>query len=414
MSNNKTITKRVQQQILSFGKRISKGLSKTRRRFIHQMLFGIQAGRDIKLSNVSRSLEEDINLIKTEQRLSRQIAKEELTGHINEAILKQGSTKVERDTVLAWDLSDIQKPFAKKMDLLSEVWDGSEKEIGQGYCLNSVIAANVNEEHLMPLYNELYSHKAKDFGSENQQIFRALRKVTRRLKSKGIWAMDRGADRKEIVEELDRLKAKYVIRCRGDRLVKTRQGRWLSIREIAKRTKSDRRYKVTVDEQGHKEEKEITLGVRKDVSVEGVRMDIVVVRGFGRQPLMLMTNVDKEPEDLLDIYLTRWKCEESFRFLKQEYHLEDVRVRSYTALRNTIAIMHAVFYFLSVYLHRGLRVSILLDKILEKAKRFFEVPVFKHYAIADGIYRLLFNQRWIAGNLEELPQDKKQYIFTFD
>ena len=414
MSNDKAITKRVQQQILNFGKKISKGLSKTRRRFVHQMLFGIQAGRDIKLSSVSRSLEEDIHLIKTEQRLSRQMAKEELTEHINEAILRQGSTKIERDTVLAWDLSDIQKPFAKKMELLSEVWDGSQKEVGRGYCLNSVIAANVNEEQLIPMYNELYSHKAKDFGSENQQIFKALQKVQEELKGKGIWAMDRGADREEIVEELDRLRARYVIRCRGDRQVETKQGRRMSISEIAKRTKSDRRYKVTVDEQGHKEDREVYAGIRKDVKVEGVLMNIVIVRGFGRKPLMLMTNVDKEPEDILDIYLTRWKCEESFRFLKQEYHVEDVRVRSYTALRNTMAIMHAVFYFLSVYLHRGLRVSILLEKILEKAKRFFEVPVFKHYAIADGIYRLLFNQKWMPENIDDFFEDKRQLSFAFD
>ena len=247
-----------------------------------------------------------------------------------------------------------------------------------------------------------------------QQIFKAMRMVNEGLKGKGIWAMDRGADREEIAEELARLRARYVIRCRGDRLVETRQGRCLSISEIAKRTKSDRRYKVTVDEQGHKEDREVYAGVRKDVNVEGVLMNIVIVRGFGRKPLMLMTNVDKEPQDILDIYLTRWKCEESFRFLKQEYHLEDVRVRSYTALRNTMAIMHAVFYFLSVYLHRGIRVSILLEKILEKAKRFFEIPVFKHYAIADGIYRLLFNQKWMPERTEEFFEDKRQLSFAFD
>lgn len=414
MSNDKAITKRVQQQILSFGKKITKGLSKTRRRFIHQMLFGMQASRDVKLSNVSRSLEEDIQLIKTEQRLSRQLSRQELTQHINNEIIKQGSLKIKKDTVLAWDLSDIQKPFAKKMDYLGGVRDGSKGYIGQGYWLNSIAAANVDEEHIIPLYNELYAQKAKDFGSENQQIFKALRAVHSQCPKKGIWAMDRGADREEIVEELDRLQARYVIRCRGDRKVETRQGRLLSIQEIAKRTRSPIRYKVTVDEQGHKEEKEITLGVRKGVLVEGVLMDIVVVRGFGQKPLMLMTNVDKAPEDILDIYLTRWKCEESFRFLKQEYNLEDVRVRNYTALRNTIALIHAVFYFLSVYLHRGLRVSILLEKILEKAKRFFEVPVFKHYAIADGIYRLLFNQKWMPENNEEFFQDKRQLIFAFE
>jgi len=65
-------------------------------------------------------------------------------------------------------------------------------------------------------------------------------------------------------------------------------------------------------------------------------------------------------------------------------------------------------------LHRGLRVSILLEKILEKAKRFFEVPVFKHYAIADGIYRLLFNQQWMPENKEEFFQDKRQLVFAFE
>jgi len=413
MNNDKAITERVQQQIIRFGKRISKGLNKSRRKFVNQMIFGIQASRDIKLSNVCRSLNEDIKLIKTEQRLSRQISKEDLTEHINKAILKEGYKKITKDIVLAWDLSDIQKPFAKKMDNLAKVWDGSEGEIGQGYWINSVIAADVDKERLIPLYNELFSQKAKDFGSENQQIFRALRVVNKELKGKGIWAMDRGADREEIVEELSALKARFVIRARGDRKVKTRLGNWLSIREIACRVKTEEKYKVSIDKEGCKEDKDVRLGVRRHLEVEGHEMSLVVVRGFGKNPLMLMTNVEKEPEEILDIYLTRWKCEESFRFLKHEYHLEDVRVRSYVGLRNTVVIMQAVFYFLSVYLHRSLRVNILLEKILEKAKRFFEVPVFKHYAIADGIYRLLFNKKWVEEKDWEPIENGKQFLLGF-
>jgi hypothetical protein len=30
---------------------------------------------------------------------------------------------------------------------------------------------------------------------------------------------------------------------------------------------------------------------------------------------------------IVEIYLTRWKCEESFRYIKQCYNLEDIRVR---------------------------------------------------------------------------------------
>ena len=413
MNNDKTITERVQQQIMRFAKKVTKDLKKSRKRFVSQMIFGIQASRDIKLSNVCRSLNEEIKLIKTEQRLSRQISREDLTKHINTTILKEGYRKVKRDTVLAWDLSDIQKPFAKKMDKLAKVWDGSKKQVGRGYMINSVIAADVDEEHLIPLYNELYSKKAKDFGSENQQIFKALRIVHDGLNGKGIWAMDRGADREEIVDEMKKLGTRFVIRARGDRKVEAKQGRWLEIREIARRLRTDDKYKIEIDKEGCKEYKEIRLGARHGLNIAGMIMSMVVVRGFGKDPLMLMTNVEKEPKEILDIYLTRWKCEESFRFLKHEYHLEDVRVRSYIGLRNTIAIMHSVFYFLSVYLHRGLRVNILLEKILEKAKRFFEVPVFKHYAIADGIYRLLFNKKWVEENEQRPLENRKQLLLEF-
>lgn len=129
--------------------------------------------------------------------------------------------------------------------------------------------------------------------------------------------------------------------------------------------------------------------------------------------MLLITNVEKSAQELLEIYLTRWKCEESFRFPKHEYHLEDVRVRRYTGLRNTVALIHAVFYFLSVYLGRRLKMKILLSKILEKAKRFFQIPVFKHYAIADGIFRLLFNLKWNPKEAENETIDNKQLRFGF-
>lgn len=56
--------------------------------------------------------------------------------------------------------------------------------------------------------------------------------------------------------------------------------------------------------------------------------------------------------------------------------------------------MLAVFYFLSVHLGRKLKLNILLKKIYEKAKRFFQIPAFSQYALADGIYRILFDTKW--------------------
>ena len=71
---------------------------------------------------------------------------------------------------------------------------------------------------------------------------------------------------------------------------------------------------------------------------------LVVVKGFGKQPMMLLSSCPvnlKSKESLwriVEIYLTRWKCDESFRYIKQCYNLEDIRVRSYTSIRNIVAL----------------------------------------------------------------------------
>jgi hypothetical protein len=296
--------------------------------------------------------------------------------------------------VLALDLSDVHKAYAKKMDHLAKVWDGSKGEPGTGYWLVEVIGADVEGEYLVPLYSELYSHKAEGFESENEQILTAVRTVNGQTKGKGIWAMDRGCDRGILVDELTELRQRFVIRVKGNRNFLDEHGRERTIQSLVRSVRFDESYKVSVDREGSKEDIKVDLGTRKKVFLDGIELRVVVVKGFGREPMVLMTNVDKSAREILEIYLTRWKCEESFRFLKQEYHLEDVRVRRYQSIRNTVALLHAVFYFVSVHLGYRLRMSILLRKVIEKAKRFFEVPVFKHYAVADGIYRLLFNVRW--------------------
>ena len=53
---------------------------------------------------------------------------------------------------------------------------------------------------------------------------------------------------------------------------------------------------------------------------------LVVIRGFGVEPILLLTNLapGKEREHavwIADVYLTRWKCEEAYRFVKQAYRL---------------------------------------------------------------------------------------------
>jgi len=413
MDNDTIITKKVQQQIQKYSHRISKGFSRPKKRFIAQMLFGIQASRDIKLSNVSRSLNEEIKLIQTEKRLSRHLSSKDITESLHTCLVKEGASKIQADTVLALDLSDINKPFAKKMEYLSHVWNGSEGQPGHGYWICEIIGASVKEESVIPLYSSLYSHEAKGFESENDEILKAIETVNAYAKGRGIWTMDRGADRKILVAELGKMNLRFVIRSKGNRKVKDFKGTFRSIQDILKEIDYTERYKVAIDKEGYTEAIEVSLGVKEDLKIADVPVRLVAIKGFGQEVMLLITNVDKDSRDILEIYLTRWKCEESFRFLKQEYHAEDIRVRSYMSLRNSIILLHAVFYFLSTYLGRRLRLNILLHKILERAKRFFQIPAFKHYAVADGIYRLLFHARWKDETEENSPPADSQLAFSF-
>jgi hypothetical protein len=125
MDNDSKIAGKIKTQITRFAHKISSGFQKPAKKFMVQMLYGIQASKDVKLSNISRSLNEQIPLIKTETRLSRNIGKHDLTEQINGNLLADGASRVNPDTVIALDISDIDKPYARKMENLALVRDGS-------------------------------------------------------------------------------------------------------------------------------------------------------------------------------------------------------------------------------------------------------------------------------------------------
>ena len=59
------IRSRLKAQLSKFVRELTEGLSKPSSAFVGEMLFGIQASQDVKLSEIARSLQEEIPLIKT-------------------------------------------------------------------------------------------------------------------------------------------------------------------------------------------------------------------------------------------------------------------------------------------------------------------------------------------------------------
>lgn len=398
MGEDSKLAWRVKRQIGRFCDRVSEGLGKVRRRFIGEMIYGMQCAKDVKLSNVSRSLHERIDLIKTENRLSRNLSGTDLSDVLNRRLSWLGSAHVKRDTVLAVDLSDLTKKYARKMEHLARVRDGSEGELSDGYWLCDVLAADVGGCRLVPLYGELYSQDAPDFVSENAQILKAVDVVTEATKGRGIITIDRGGDRYKLLNPFLDRGLRFVIRQKGDRHVVLPGGRTIKLQEAARWCKTSVRYRIEVEREGYAETKRIGVGAL-EVRLSKRREEalwLVVVRGFGEKPILLLTNVAPSSTRgdyakwIAEIYVTRWRCEEVFRYIKQSYRLEDVRVRSYVGLRNTVVLVHAVAYFVSVVIGTDARLRFLFRTLCEKAQRFFEIAQFYHYAVADGIRHVLF------------------------
>jgi hypothetical protein len=390
------VRSRLKAQLTKFALELCGDLPKPLSKFVTQMLFGIQASQDVKLSNIGRALDEALPLIRTEKRLSRNLKHAELEAALTTKLVEMASPRIQQDTVLALDLSDIRKEYAQKMEHLAPVWDGSTGETHQGYWLLDVTGAEVRGSEIVPVCQKLFSAEAKEFRSENAEILAMIDQVNHHLAGRGIWTVDRGGDRKKLLEPLLDKGLRFVIRSTGERTVVDRRGRLRSVAELALSCPLRYQARVVKIDKGQEKSYELRYGAEPIyLPKRAEKLWLVVIAGFAEQPIMLLTNLKLRARDseslwwAAQIYWTRWKIEETFRFVKQSYNLEDIRVLKYQRLKNLVVLVTAAAYFAATFLGQQMKLRILTEKLLVISQRFFGIPPFRFYALADGIRRVL-------------------------
>jgi hypothetical protein len=378
---------------------ISKNFCKTRKRLIREMIYGIQASKDVKLSNISRSLKEHIPLIKTEDRLSRNLSGEDFTSEINDQLMRLGHAKVDDSMVIAIDPGDLMKPYAKAMEHLCSIYDGSKHETANGYHLCQVTAANLEHNKIIPLYCEAYSSNAKDYPGSTEKLIAIISQVTKYIGHKGTWAIDRQGDDIDLIGFFTGESLQFVTRLTTKRYLHFdgNTARQVKAERIHHHVKLKHKAHIHLIKDGKDEFLHVAFGAVAVALPEHPDQwyTLVIIEGFGQQPMLLLTNKTlnihsgKELWKIVEIYLTRWKCDECYRYIKQSYNFEDFRVMSYNSIRNITILVHAIAYFTSIYIGVSLKLKIMVQKIFFLSKRFFGVPTFFNYAMADGIFELL-------------------------
>ena len=227
-------------------------------------------------------------------------------------------------------------------EYVSTVRDGSDDgELTHGYWTPHVVGADLDSNSVLPLYQELYSQEAPDFKSENTQILSAIDRVHAAGQERSIWVNDRGGDRNMLFNRLldEQDPKEFIIRLVGDRHL-LHKGAKKEALELARGCKTPYSQTIVKKKDGKEIVYDLTFGYLQ-VRLPGRQQPLwmLVVNGYGQKPMMLLTTrplrrPDSSGWTVLRSYIKRWSIEQTIRFVKQCYDVENIRVLTYPRLRN--------------------------------------------------------------------------------
>ena len=348
-----SLTTPIRRRLSAFAREIARPFTDSRRRnFITDMLTGLVAAGHVHLTAVARGISRtDEKVHAVEKRLSRQLASE----HWNSApvaseLLRRSAGLVTDDTLIAADTTDLAKYYAKHLEGIGRVHDGSDPEgrTAPGYCVFEAYA-RVGKWQLFPLLVEPLKVYAGVATGENAELLRHILSIHEATGNKGTWVLDRGFDRRELFGPLVKNAVAFVVRQRGDRTVRTADGRDLTVNAlVAQQTcPSPKRWPKG------------GVSVTVEVWLPEVGEDpFLLVVGWrvpdSERPLILLVSpAARRPgrtgKWFVRAYHRRWGVEDATRGIKQQFRVEQFLVRSWVAIRRLLWLVAWAFWWLNLW-----------------------------------------------------------------
>ena len=258
----------------------------------------------------------------------------------------------------------------------------------------------------------MYSPAERGFVSEDAEVLTALKFLGRHFKKSNIRAFDRGYDANIYYEHLIKNKEKFIIRAKKNRDV-IYKGERINILTAARKFKGKYNLKF---------KKKNGVSVDCKISIMSVRLpcrpnddlNLVVCHGFGKDPLMLITNLKSDDSRLAvavtKVYLMRWKIEEFYRFKKQQFGFEDFRVRSLKSIRTLDLLLTIAIGYIGFISEKQDERRMVME-LIQISKRIYDIPKFVFYAIADGMFALFAKCKQGIADLMRKPCKEQQLSF---
>ena len=390
MNNFTTNTYEMKREILNFSEKIAKKLSKSEKKFIQDIEYGIAASGSCLISDISRSLNEDIKLKNTIERLCDNLNSFDDTETLYNNYIEEIGDIYGKEPVVLFDDSDISKVYGKKFEDLDDVMDASsqDKKVTKGYHVCEATILTEKEKQLISVYSQIYSCKSKDFKSMNDYTFKSIETAKKVINRKFTGVFDRGYDDNKIIDYMD---DNYFVIRMNDRRNFLFKGKKKNAYEEAKKRKGKVRMTLWFDDN---EEYEVYISHTKvTLPHNGKDYELVFCYGLSEErPLILLTNRKIHSKDdvikVVRLYFSRWRIEEYFRAKKQEYKFENIRLRTLKGINN-------LNLFLTIHLGRMNKLveeinrKLLSIKIIEASKSIRNKVIIWMSQFARGIKKIL-------------------------
>jgi len=401
MNNYTKIINQMKEKIVTFSKNLSIDLSKPNRKFVLNLIYGLICSSSSYLSEIARSLKENITLKKTIERLSNNLTNfdKEKRDYVWNNYVDKIKDKIDDNTVFCFDPGDLGKKNSKKLENLDLIKDGSTGEYINGYKMIEVAALTRREKLPIPVYSSLYSTKDEDFISENDECLTALKYIRNKFGNMGIYALDRGFDDEKYFKYFSNNDLSFVIRMTVKRNITVcKSGKTRNIKKVAisKKCKTQYSYK---DKNGITRTAYAGYMKVKIPNIEDKEFYLVVIKSseFSNSPMMLLTNLKPENDEFTKIvnkvYIARWKIEEYFKFKKQQFKFEKLLVRTLNSIRTLNMFLSIVIGFIAIFSDNQKYAQYIIVFEAAKSLRTNDKIVLVYYAVERGINKIFNNDK---------------------
>lgn len=304
---------------------------------------------------------------RVQEMVSRWLVNYDFEQRLNPYLLRDFAGTVGDRTTLAVDFSDISKEFGGAgMEGMEMGWDGSRGCVAMGHDFISVSVVGSEHREALPVYVKL----GKGRHRKDDLLYEAIRTVMLKTHGRGWLVLDRGMDDEKFIHTMKRNNWNAVVRIKDMKRDVFGNGKDIGVTLEGLRFG---RALLNTYRGAIRAEVRCAIGIMqycpephvKDAATDTTRLLVVESRFDDRSIYLYVICPDcviDDPQQAWEYavraaqaYCDRWQIETSFQTVKQEFRLEEARVRRFCRLVNVFALCILAYVFTIQYLRSSKR-----------------------------------------------------------